>query len=51
MARKSLHLIIMSHFLTILQNIIKNPKKYKIWSPTRFLYEKYFNQSNRPFKL
>jgi hypothetical protein len=40
-----------SDFLAILKNSKKNSKKYVIWSPTRFSYEKYFDWSDRLFEL
>jgi hypothetical protein len=40
-----------SDFLAILKNSKKKSKKYKIWFPIRFSYEKYLNRSDRLFKL
>jgi hypothetical protein len=43
-------IIKLSDFLAILK-IVKKYKKYKIWFPTRFSYEKYFHRSDRLFEL
>jgi hypothetical protein len=40
-----------SDFLAILKNNKNFLKKYKIWSPTRFSYKKYFDRSDPQFEL